>query len=217
MTPELTNWCENYAKSIGITVSGLGYRGSACPVVFEHGCPNNLPAILWASKGRWKGLFPNRAIPTELRPCFEDDGIARAMEALWRANQPKLALSLLDALDHAAPLVPDQWLLLTLLGLRLRGVVESELADRLLIARTDCADLLGRAAEMGLYVQEFSQVTPLGRAVVARFRERSTQVRRPQPIDTSPADYYPQQCEGKLLHTGRTAPANGRAVPMESP
>jgi hypothetical protein len=217
LTPELSNLCTNYAESIGMTSSGLGYRGTACPIVFEHGCPNNLPAILWSNQRRWKGLFPNLAIPTELRPWFDEDGTERALEALWRANQPKLALSLMEALDHAAPLDDDQCLLLTLLGLRLRGVAESGLANRLLMGSTECAGLLGRAAEMGLYAQTSSQVTPLGKELVARFRERSGRVRRPLLVDTSPADYYPSQCEGKLLKPGKTARGNGRAVPMESP
>ena len=99
--------------------------------------------------GKPSQLFPNRAIPTELKPCFGEDGTERAIEALWRANQPKLALSLLEALDRAAPLSADQRLLLTLLGLRLRGVAESELADRLLMGSAECAGLLGRAVEMG--------------------------------------------------------------------
>jgi hypothetical protein len=122
---------------------------------------------------------------------------------------------LLEALDHPAPLKADQRLLLILLGLRMRGVAESELADRLLIGRNDCDTLLTRAAEMGLYVRASLQVTRLGQKLVERFRERFGRVHRPEPIDMSPADYYPEQCEGKLLKSGKTARGNGRAVPMK--
>ena len=107
LTREVHLLCMNYAKQIGMESAGSGYRGSACPVVFEYGCPYNLPAILWTSRRHWKGVFPNRAIPLELRSCFNGDDRERSIEALWRSNQPKLALSLLDALDNTAPLTSE--------------------------------------------------------------------------------------------------------------
>ena len=108
LSTELCTLCVNYAKLIDMESSGLGFRGSSCPIVFEHGCPNNLPVILWANRKDWKGLFPNRSIPTDLRSWFDADGMERNIESLWRANQPKLALSLLDAMNHIIPLPFEQ-------------------------------------------------------------------------------------------------------------
>jgi DNA-binding MarR family transcriptional regulator len=216
LTPELRTLCENYSKLISMESSGLGYRGSACPIIFEHGCPNNLPAILWASPSGWKGLFPNRSIPTEMRSCFDEDGTDRALEILWRANQPKLALSLLDALDHGVPLTAEHRMLLTLLGMRLRGIPETNLAARMLMSSSEFKKLLRRAVEMGLYEKAAAQVTPMGREVVSRFRERFSCARRQQVVGRSPEDYYPSQCEGKLLELGITERGNSRSVPMES-
>lgn len=215
LTPALLTLCTNYAAIIGMESSGLGYRGSSCPVVFEHGCPNNLPAILWKKSRNWIGLFPNRAIPTEMRSCFDDEGTERALETLWRANQPKLALSLLTALDHAAPLTVEQRMLLTILGLRLRGISEADLAVRLLMSDSQSKVLLGRALEMGLYDKTAAQVTPMGRELVSRFRERFHRARQLSAVAMDPDNYYPQQCEGKLRELGITDRSNERSVPME--
>jgi hypothetical protein len=214
LTPELRRLCVNYAEIVGLRSSGLGYRGSACPIVFEHGCPNNVPAILWANHNGWKGLFPNRAIPTDMRSCFDSDGTERQLETLWQANQPKLALSLLAALDHEVPLTTEHRMLLTMLGLRLRGVPEGSLARRLLIAASEAKRLRRVAEEMGLY-DEAGEVTRMGREFVTRFRERFGRAQRPAVVGKNPQDYYPDQCEGETRELGITDRGNGRSVPVE--
>ncbi|WP_158818134.1 hypothetical protein [Methylocapsa sp. S129] len=204
LPPSVIELCGNYAKLIGRESSALGYRGSACPVVFEHGCPNNLPAILWADRGDWKGLFPNRAVPTDMRSCFDENGTIRAIESLWRINQRKLALSLLDALDRIIPLNLRRRMMLSLLGLCLRGVPETELPRRLLVSNAECQKLLRSAARTGLYDNNTSQITPLGREFVVRFRARFGDANRSKPVGKDPAKYYPQQCEGEFRKLGKT-------------
>jgi hypothetical protein len=151
-----------------------------------------------------------------MRSCFDERGTERAVESLWRANQRKLALSLLEALDHEAPLDADQGMLLTLLALRLRGVNEDDLTARLLMNASKCRQLLRRAVQIGLYDKGASQVTPLGKEFVARFRKRFKLPHRPVAVDKNPADYYPTQCEGKLRKLGKTDRSNDRLGPMES-
>lgn len=213
---EVVKLCEQYAELIGMEGAAFGYRGSACPFIFEHGCPNNLPAILWASKKRWKGLFPNRTIPTELRSYFDSVGTDRACEALWKVNQPKLALSLLESLDGNRKLETEQWMLLTLLGLRLRGVTEASLATKVLIDNKACRKLLVLAGEMGLYDIVDESVTAIGREYVSRFRMRYGRKDSTVPVAHNPATYYPTQCEGKFREPGKTVRGKSRIVPMES-
>lgn len=215
LAPELRTLCENYAELIDMKSSGFGYRGSSCPIVFEHGCSNNLPVILWAKRKGWEGLFPNRSIPTAMRSCFDEDGTERAIEALWRANQPMLALSMLDALDHTAPLSAEHRILLTMLGLRLRGIPEAELAVRLLMSASESIQVLGIASAMGLYDKETEQVTPLGKNLASRFRDCFSRARRQQTVGRNLDSYYPSQCEGKLRELGKTDRGNERSVPME--
>lgn len=215
LTPELRTLCANYAALIDMGSSDLGYRGSACTIVFEHGCPNNLPAILWASRKGWRGLFPNRSIPTDMRSCFDEDGTVRALEALRRANQRKLALSLLESLDRIVPLPAEQRMMLTMLGLRLRGIPEADLAARLLMSATQFNQLIELAIAMGLYDKTAAQITTMGEEVVSRFRERFGGARRQRAVGRNPDTYYPRQCEGKLRDLGITDRGNGRSVPME--
>ncbi|NJK31598.1 MAG: hypothetical protein HC927_03805 [Deltaproteobacteria bacterium] len=45
----------------------FGYKKSMGSVIFEHGCPNNVPALLWSdSKPYWSALMPNRIVPEGL-------------------------------------------------------------------------------------------------------------------------------------------------------
>jgi hypothetical protein len=213
---EVVKLCKKYAQLIDMEGAAFGYRGSACPFIFEHGCPNNLPVILWASNKHWKGLFPNRATPTELRSYFDSEGTDRVCEALWKVNQPKLALSLLESLDGIQKLGAEQWMLLTLLGLRLRGVTESTLATKVLIDNQACRRLLVLAGEMGLYDIVNGGVTAIGREYVSRFRMRYGRKGKTEPVAYNPATYYPTQCEGKFRKPGKTIRDNSRIVPMES-
>jgi hypothetical protein len=216
LSPEVITLCVRYGRELGIYHSSLGYRGSACPIVFEHGCPNNLPAILWVSNRDWVGLFPNRSIPSDLRRCFDNDGATRAIDAVWRANQPKLALGLIEALDYSRPLESDLRMLLILLGLRLRRVSVARLVTQTLITKSRARELFRLAAEMGLYELSESRVTSLGREFVQRFRERFGREHRRSRIGKDPSGYYPGQCEGEFRTLGKTGRPLRRPVPMAS-
>ncbi len=58
--------CYRYARRTSRPNAPLGFRASGCTMVFAHGCPNNVPAILWAQSGEWAVPFPMRAVPTAL-------------------------------------------------------------------------------------------------------------------------------------------------------
>ena len=196
--------CKKYAAYAGRSAASLGYRGSASHVVFEHGCPNNAPAILWESNG----LFPNRLIPAEIRPCFDEDGTVRAVEGLWSSGQRKLALSILDALEHVGRLKPDNRLMLTLLGFRLRGVSEGTVAAQLQIPTSTIEALLTCAQNLGLYELKSATVSQLGQEFVDRFRRLVNNKSLVKAVGKNPAEYYPAQCGGKARILGK-AEANG--------
>jgi len=59
------NVCKRYGRRTSRSHFWDGYGHESVALVFEHGCPNNAPAILWApikGKKRWEPLFQNRAI-----------------------------------------------------------------------------------------------------------------------------------------------------------
>lgn len=75
----------------------LGHEEGMAAIIFEHGCPNNTPAILWEPdfKGsRWKGLFPNRTVSSSVASVFPPE-IVRGdhIQILVDAGQKKLANS----------------------------------------------------------------------------------------------------------------------------
>ena len=63
----------------------MGFGGSSSLVAFEHGIPDNAPAILHSDHGGWKPLFPNRsslAILTAFPASNREGLIARSEEML---------------------------------------------------------------------------------------------------------------------------------------
>ena len=65
--------CEKYSSHTCKPKFAQGYRKSVSSLVFEHGCPNNVPAIFWATAAKsksWSPIFPYRRIKTEEQSVF---------------------------------------------------------------------------------------------------------------------------------------------------
>lgn len=212
---ELIDLANNYSKTIGMNSSALGYKGSGGLIVFEHGCPNNVPAIFWANTRNWKGVFPNGSIPTDLRPYFDDSGAIRSLESLWRSNQRKLALSLLEQIEQKK-VTTDVSLMLVLLGLLLRGVKKSTIPRHLLLANDKYDQLIELAAQHCLYTKNNEQVTALGKLFIQRYRDKYGYSKKKQNVENDPVEYYPTQCEGNVRFSGKVTRGNGRVEPMET-
>ena len=193
---DVADLCKRYGDKIGMKQAAMGFRGTAAAVVFEHGCPNNVPAVLWSKRKTWDALFPHRSVPLALRECFDSDGESRVSEMLWRSGQRSLALSILEALDRKVPLDVDSRMLLTLLGLRMKGVDEHVLHEKVLIDTSEAKRILEKASSSGFYDFGGALVTPLGRELVERFRYRFYSARQERTVGKSPSTYYPSQCEG---------------------
>jgi hypothetical protein len=74
-----------------------GYEEGKAAIIFEHGCPNNTPAILWEPgfKGNsWRGLFPNRTISSQVASVFPPEIVSGdPIQILVSVGQTKLAKS----------------------------------------------------------------------------------------------------------------------------
>lgn len=93
------NLCQKYGRIANKKRKNMwfGYKEGMAAIIFEHGCPNNTPAILWEPnfKGSgWKGLFPNRTISSSVASVFPSE-IVRGdpVQILVNAGQKKLANS----------------------------------------------------------------------------------------------------------------------------
>ena len=67
---EVQDLCKKYYRG---NDEPLGYKNTGALIVFRHGCPNNVPRILFEVVKGWKPLFPGRVGSIgfdELRPKF---------------------------------------------------------------------------------------------------------------------------------------------------
>ena len=91
--------CREYGRRAlkGRKSMWFGYKQGMCSIVFEHGCPNNTPAILWDFKDGspgWRGLFPHRTVSTAVASVFPPEIVRGDTAALLRdMGQRKLAKS----------------------------------------------------------------------------------------------------------------------------
>ena len=91
--------CVTLCKRYGSKASGpryiLGYGNTMASLVFDHGCPNNTPSILWGQGVRgqsWSPLFPNRAIEMAEHSVFPPEIVNREpASVLLDAGQTRLA------------------------------------------------------------------------------------------------------------------------------
>lgn len=203
ITPEIKTLCTKYANAISSNTKPLGYKGATAMLVFEHGCPNNLPAIFHAKTPTWAGIFPNRTIPVELRPYFDEDSSERELEALWRANRVPLAIRLLDALERKEPISAVERLTLIFIALRMKGMKEASIQSRLILDNATFEDVQKSAADLHLYDRRSRKVTPIGREFVSRYQERYSRDKRKRVVGKSPFQYYPNQCEGEISLLGK--------------
>jgi hypothetical protein len=181
---------------------GFGWGNLKVPLVFEYGCPDNCPKLLWRNGLSSRPLFPNRAIPPGLHSCFDNnEEYHRESSVLQAAGQPRLALAILREVDQSqkSRKYAD---ILTLLGLLLRGYSVAKLSTALLRERSEIETLLGAAVQLGLLDDKF-RITNFGRDIVARSR-KSFLASVPSSDQSLPdAIYVPMQFQGKLCGARR--------------
>lgn len=161
--------CDEYGGSTGKSGAARGVGGAMSPIIFQHGCPNNAPAILWAEGRGWRGLFPNRGIPPELYPCFGDtEEGTRNAEILWDAGQYRLALEIINAAQFGKK-SRDYQLLLAILGLLARSVALASLPGVMTVSDARIQRALTRAKKWGL-IDASAKLTSFGNDILARVR-----------------------------------------------
>jgi hypothetical protein len=92
----LFDLCEKYGRKANKKRRNMwwGYKKTMCALVFEHGCPNNVPAILVEENNEWIGLFPDRTITDTTLSVFPSEIPQHAnIKILSDIGQKKLAKS----------------------------------------------------------------------------------------------------------------------------
>lgn len=205
----LTDPMEFLAQKYGERLVGRnwrGYGGGGGLTVFQHGCPNNTPAILWYSKRRFKPLFPDRGVPPELQKSFGQFNAPAAAEDLWTFKQYRLALSLLDRRPNSVA-SPHQIRLAIALGLASAyGRWDDEhLQTQMTIPIADISELRINTYRLDLINKSDHRLTAFGRALLDSMREQPTTHRRAKLARTKKVPqlgdlYYPSSSGGVARH-----------------
>ncbi|EDT38744.1 hypothetical protein [Burkholderia ambifaria] len=209
LTIPMAALARKYGHRISKSNIPLGFGARGCLIVFEHGCPNNVPAILWNSGRKWSPIFPERGIPTDVRPYFDKTNLAQQAESLWDIGQYILAIGLLDHI-HLHQMDPMEWRLLLALGHSSRaGWDDSQLSARLLISGGEVAELRKCAYRLGAVDTQTHRLTSFGQELLSLAKRGATGQNRspspPRPLRRLTDPYYPDSCGGVAKHQSNAA------------
>jgi len=192
---DLRELCEIYGQKTSKRAMSLGYRGTAALLVFEHGCPNNAPAILWAPSTAakpWVSLFPSRSVLPDEQSAFPPEIVRRdAVNVLVAAGQSHLARS--GGLAKPEPLGNDVLITLALIAKRVRRLDAFSYATGL--PRAECISLLENCVRWGL-------ITLTNRLTREGYKEldAARNLRNDELVvpPRGEEDYYPKSLRGHI-------------------
>lgn len=158
-----------YGQALGASSQVMGYGGLASPIVFQYGCPNNVPLIFWcrpsqARRDSWRPIFYNRNVSEGVYALFSGEVARDALpEELWMAGHYSLALNVLERLVDFG--TSHQWLLV--LGLLEKRKKIEKIRSVMILSDAAFAELLESLKSGGLVDESFG-ITRFGRDVLAR-------------------------------------------------
>jgi hypothetical protein len=184
---------KSYAKRTELPYDPLGYGNTGAALVFEHGCPDNVPVIFWAEAGVgkiWQPLFPARSVLVGDASAFPPELAAPPASAVLRgAGQTRLARS--GALSRRGPIGETILVLLGLIAKRIRK--RSALAHASGLTIEECTNIIERCISWR-FLTPALRLTNRGNAELhyaRRVGKRDATI----PILGSD-DYYPKQLRG---------------------
>ena len=186
---------QKYGQRTSKPGMAMGYGDTMASLVFEHGCPNNAPSILWANgspASPWQPLFPNRSVLGEERSVFPPE-IARRdpISILLEAGQSRLAKTATHRLQE-----PGRAHILVILGLVAKGIRRNaSLTFATGMSNAELEIQLSRCIDWGL-VTATRRITPTGLAELNRARRDG--VARAPVAELTEENYYPRTLRGHI-------------------
>jgi hypothetical protein len=182
----VSSLCKQYGRNVAAWRFVLGYGRSSALLVFEHGCPNNVPAILWSGpmvKKQWVPLFPAKAVLPPETSAFPPE-IARRdpIDLLVDAGQARLAnaFPVILGLSHETLLI----LAFAEKGIRTLAAISFATGK----TESECANALKNCIQWGLLTHRL-RLTSAGIAEL-RAAERKSRIKEIAPVGND--SYYPQ-------------------------
>jgi len=159
-----------------------GYGGSCTPIVFQYGCPNNLPSIFWLRRKNWNPVFPNRSVPEELYELFRHDLESDlTAEDLWLAGRFRQAVNFIDSNQK---FTGSRISLLILANLSKRSTLK-EIRALFVVPDEDFERAVQELIETGLLTPQYS-LTRFGWDLLARIGKQ----RKRNVVNGLERDYY---------------------------
>ncbi|MER9342821.1 MULTISPECIES: hypothetical protein [unclassified Mesorhizobium] len=184
---------KSYAKRTEHPYFPLGYGDTGAALVFEHGCPDNVPVIFWADAGLgkiWKPLFPARSVLVGDASTFPPElAIPPASGVLHGVGQTRLARS--GALSRRGPIGETILVLLGLIAKRVRK--RSALAHASGLTIEQCTKIIERCISWK-FLTPALRVTDRGNAELQYSRRLGEDVGGLPTLGSD--DYYPKQLRG---------------------
>lgn len=204
---ELPNAIRNLAKEYALKTSkpkipyGFGDCGST--IIFEHGCPNNAPPILWDTKSKnWSPLFVGRGIPSELAGYFTKSNTAHAAETLWSHGQYRAALGILDREELKSRPAMELQLILAIGIVSMQTWNDTNLQQKLRLPASRIKELRHLAYGLELINLETGKLTGFGQEFLTRvkFTAKEKAAGHVRAVAKASPLYYPFTCGGKKRH-----------------
>ncbi len=173
------------------------FGGIQSPIVFQHGCPDNAPAVFCRNGSGFKALFPNRSIPTALYPCFDGYSDAfRTPDLLWASGQPTLALKTLEAMADGATDFQSE--IIGILGMLARGLSPDKLPSVMTASARRISEQIQACENLGL-LDSTSKITLFGHDLLARARRQYlASIQETEQPNEDAIYYIPKQFSGKF-------------------
>lgn len=186
--------CRKYAAQVSLKGPALGFRDSESLMVFEHGCPNNAPAIFWAASKKvfeWTPLFPAKRVDASIATAFPSEIVRRdPVHALVEAGQRRLASAL--ASNAHRPLTDQEALALALFS-KGQNRVET-IASASGLSAKETTVLIEHCIGAG-WISARQRITDKGLAELRGIRASLTRSVRAVP-DLGKEEYYPTALRG---------------------
>lgn len=194
--------CLEYGKLTNKPGASLGYGKMRCILIFQHGCPNNCPSILWANGKHWNGLFPNRAIPNSLFGCFENPTTNVGVETLFTAGQEQLSINMLDNLETRYQ-TTEYLNVIVILGLINKKVKYKNISNYTSLDKDEIKKEIDKCISSGLikkigFLGQEIKLTDLGNEILHRYRLiKKNSIEKEKVINTGvDTTYVPSQIFG---------------------
>jgi len=178
--------CKKYGARTCKNHMSFGYKESKGMLVFQHGCPNNAPSMLWApnhSSKPWDALFPNRSVLTTAEEMFPSlSELPNYIDVLTHIGQGRMLKA--GSLSRRGEMGIRILLVLALVSKGVRKIERLSYSTNLSISA--CQRIVDRCVDWG-FLTETCRITPAGRAEINAARNSN---KRKLALLNSPNQYY---------------------------